>query len=257
MDRHKSWFNIEFAEGQKYKLHSEDLKLLSNTGIWDLLEIRSNNGNLEPTKTYIPKYISTFVVFMHHLRGYEVNVKYLHYFSLKTEIDLTNFVKMLIVDNNIYKVHSMSNILEDIAFMVCPKILTEDQLANAKNRKSTKYKEKCSVVYDKICDYVDGKHQNMPYRYLVKKLEKMLANTKFEEFKMELNVKLPLVLITLVNVIGEFTGKQVSPNFEQNIKQRIRNDPDLANELYKKLTDTGILHTIQMIISCLSAFIEV
>ncbi len=256
------WHHIEFAEGKRYKLHVEDLKLFSNTGIWDLLDIRPNGGGiLEPRNTYIPRYISTFMVFMHHLRGYEVNVKYV-VFAIKNDtpdqhMDLHNFVKMLISDNAIYKVHSMINVLNDIAYMVCPKMLTATERHDAKLRKSPRYIEKCASVYEQLEEISSAdKYLDMPHRYLLKKLDKAMINNRFEEFKTELNVKLPLVLITLVNLLGTLTGKEISPNFEQNIKQRIRNDPDLAQELYKKLTDLNILHTIRMIVSCLSAFVE-
>jgi hypothetical protein len=257
----QDWHTIEFADGS-YKLHQQDLSLLANTGIWDLLGIKLENNKPIITIYYIPRYVSTFVTFMHCLRGYEADIHYI--IDLYGRFKTKQIVKMLIADNIVYKVKSMESTLVNLAYVVCPKVLTSEQLNRAWQAKSIEYRLESAELYKQIKTLVedtDGDMPNgiefMPNRYLQKLLVRLKSMKQFEEFRTDVNIKLPYILIMAVNVLSELTGKSVSKNFEENIKRRIRDDPELAHELYKKLTELGVSYTVQALLSCLTAFADI
>jgi predicted DNA-binding ArsR family transcriptional regulator len=254
---------LTFAEEQIYRIHERDLLLYSNTGIWDLLEITINENNqLIPNNTYVPRYVDTFSLFMRHLRGYQINLRYLS----TTKINIKILIEMLVSDNLVYKVRTMDNVINDLAYIICPKILSIEQLLSAFNRKDIEYQAKSMCLWSELQilknldesdkpdeQKIDNKIQYMPHRYLIKQITKFKEKKSYEVFKTDINVKLPIILIELVKIISSATGKALSKNFETNIKQRIKNDPDLVSELYQKLSDLGLLHTLMAFIGCLTS----
>lgn len=291
---------LTFADEQTYRIHERDLTLFANSGIWDILEITDVPSNIHvsqnthtslnthvsqntytpkntyipknvyipsstytPRNTYIPRYIDTFPIFMWHLRGYPVTLKYLLSFTSKTidakTMDIKTLIGMIIADNAVYKIHSMNTIIEDLAYIVCPKTLKVEQLINAFNRKDANFKRKSEELLSQISEIEDSsdiheKLQYMPHRYLVKQLVVLQERKKYEDFKQEVDMKLPMILIELIKMISSVIEKPLSKNFEANIKQRIRNDPELANELYGKLNELGVQHSVSALVSCFSSF---
>lgn len=253
------WHTIEFANAETYKIHSNDFMLFTNTGIWDLLGL----SHEIKTPMYIPRYINTFCVFMHCLRNYEVDLKFIMYSC--APYDPKTFLKMIISDNDVYKVHKMTEIIEDLAYIISPKMLSDNQLKSAYERKSSRYKEKTEKIYQEIMSndelvevFLSKNAENikkyMPYRYLLRKMNKLNEQLQFRDFKNELDTKLPIILCAIIETIAEYTNRTISPNFEYNIKQRIKNDPDLAKELYAKFKENNILSLIRILASSLTAF---
>lgn len=261
------WHIIEFADTETYKIHSNDFILFTNTGIWDLLGV----SDVKKDNFYIPRYINTFNVFMHCLRNYEVDLKFIMqsctptFSHVKKSYDPKTFLKMIIADNEVYKVHKMQTIIEDLAYIISPKMLSDIQLKNAYDRKSVRYKEKTEKIYQEIMANdelaevfpVNNVNKYMPHRYLLRKMNKLNEQLQFRDFKSELDTKLPIILCTIIETIAELTNRTISPNFEYNIKQRIKNDPDLAKELYAKFKDNNILSLIRILTSSLTAFVEI
>jgi len=251
------WHTIEFADAEIYKIHSKDLILFINTGIWDMLGV-SGVSDMEQS-FYIPRYINTFCVFMHCLRNYEVDLKFI--MRACPPYDPKTFLKMIISDNDVYKVHKMKEIIEDLAYIISPKMLSDSQLKSAYERKSIRYKEKTEKIYQEIVsnpelEIDESIKKYMPHRYLLRKMNKLNEELQFRDFKNELDTKLPIILCTIIETIAEYTNRTISPNFEYNIKQRIKNDPDLAKELYVKFKDNNILSLIRILVSSLSAFAD-
>lgn len=250
---------LTFAEEQTYRIHEKDIPLYINTGIWDLLEIEIVDGKYLPRNTYIPRYVDTFPLFMRHLRGYQINLRYLSSIKLT---DTKTFIGMLIADNLVYKIRTMDNVINDLAYVVNPKTMSIDDLNAAFSRKSYDYQTQSELLWAEIQELlrdsdsdikIDKKLKYMPHRYLTKQIALLKEKKSYEVFKTDVNVKLPILLIELVKIISSATGKALSKNFENNIKQRIRNDPDLAKELYQKLNELGILHTLTAFIGCLTS----
>lgn len=251
---------LTFAEEQTYRIHERDISLYTNSGIWDLLEIEIQNDKYIPRNTYIPRYVDTFPLFMRHLRGYQINLRYLS--NLKLGVDLKTLIGMLIADNSVYKVRTMDPVICDLAYIVCPKSLSLDQLMAVFSRKDPDYHLQSEMLWAEIQELsksnddpnetINKKLRFMPHRYLTKQINRLREKKSYEAFKTDVNVKLPVLLIELVKIISSATGKTLSKNFEVNIKQRIRNDPDLAKELYQKLSDLGLLHTLMAFIGCLT-----
>jgi hypothetical protein len=262
------WHTIEFADAETYKIHSKDLILFSNTGIWDILGFSTDVFGTEKP-FYIPRYINTFCVFMHCLRNYEVDLKFVMracstFSHMQKSYDPKTFLKMIISDNEVYKVHKMQEIIEDLAYIISPKILSDSQLKNAYDRKSIRYKEKTEKVYQEIVSnheleetlLTENISKYMPHRYLMRKMNKLNEELQFRDFKNELDTKLPIIICTIIEIIAEYTNRTISPNFAYNIKQRIKNDPNLAKELYAKFKDNNILSLIRILVSSLSAFAD-
>jgi len=251
-----NWTNIEFAEGMIYKLHLQDIPLFANTGIWELLKITTN---LEIMNTYIPRYVYTFKIFMHCLRGYEVDVYYISGICKSKNIYIKHMIKMLIADNQLYKIKKMYDVLENLSYNICPNTLSDEQLERIYKQKSPGYQSESTLLYKQICELLDEPPLvpiYAPYKRLKKYYKQISDEKRFEEFKAEVNVKLPYMLMTVVKIIAESTDRPISPTFENDIKNRVRNDPDLAKELYQKLNEANILNLVSVCLSCLSAFIE-
>jgi hypothetical protein len=250
----ENWRTIDFAEGESYKLHTQDELLFANTGIGELIQ-----ASLRHAETiYIPKYVYVFKVFMHCLRGYDVDVHYLSGICRTKNIYVKNMIQMLVVDNIVYKVPQMAIILENLSYVVCPKTLSNEQLAHVYMGKSADYKLANEEIYKQICDLIDDQPPPLhtPYKQLQKYYNNAVEDKRFEEFKTEVNVKLPYMLIEIVKLVSVSMERPISPNFEYNIKQRVRDDPDLAKELYEKLTQSNILSFVSVCMSCISAFID-
>lgn len=249
---------LTFAEEQTYRIHERDIYLFTNSGIWDLLEIEIVDGKYRPNNTYIPRYVNTFPLFMRHLRSYQINLRYLA--NLKLGIDTKTLIGMLIADNFVYKVQTMDSVIQDLAYVVCPKTLSLDDLMAAFSRKDADYQAQSEMLWNQLLkesddDPVDKKLRFMP-RQLKKQISRLQEKKSYEAFKTDINVKLPVLLIELVKIISSTTGKALSKNFEANIKQRIRTDPDLVKELYQKLSDLGLLHTLMAFIGCLTSLAD-
>lgn len=250
---------LKFANEQIYRIHEMDIHLYANSGIWDLLQIEISENKYILKNTYIPRYVDTFEVFMHHLRGYHINLRYIC--TLKI-VDIQTFIGFLIADNFVYKIRTMSSIINDLAYMVCPKTLSYDNLIETFNRKDDDYKLNSKMLWLEIqelikeMDYcIDPKIQYMPHKYLKKQIIILKEKKTYETFVNDLNVKFPLLMIQLVKIISSTTGKALSKNYEENIKQRIKNDPELAKELFKKLNDMKILHTLMAFIGCFTSLV--
>jgi hypothetical protein len=250
------WDAIYFAEGESYKLNKQDILLFANTGIWDILNVKED---LELGNTYIPRYVYTFKIFMHCLRGYDVDIYYIGSICKSTNIYIKHMITMLSSDNIVYKVPKMVSVLENLSYTICPKTLTDEQLRRVYDQKSENYRDENEALYSQIqelCEETPTIPLHTPIRRLQKYYKQLCDEKRFDEFKTEVNVKLPYMLIAIVKIISEATEKPISDSFEYNIKQRIRNDPDLARELYTKLNDANILNIVSVCLSCLSAFVE-
>jgi len=250
------WDVIYFAEGESYKLNKQDIILFANTGIWDILNVKED---LELGNTYIPRYMCTFKIFMHCLRGYDVDLYYIGAVCKSNNIYIKHILTMLSSDNIVYKVPKMVSILENLSYTICPKNLTDEQLQRVYSHKSENYRDENKALYDQIkelSDEIPIIPLHSPIRRLQKYYKELCEEKRFNEFKTDVNVKLPYMLIAIVKIISEATEKPISDSFEYNIKQRVRNDPDLAKELYKKLNEGNILNIVSVCLSCLSAFIE-
>ncbi len=244
---------LEFPDG-KYKIHKLDIPLFANTGIWDILDVRAVENELTINRFYIPRYVTTFAIFMHCLRGYDVDMQY-----LGRECCNKQFISMLIADNLVYKVHAMTEKITILAYTICPKILTNAQVASVYEKKSTIFKQKSAALVQQIKELDEDAEVNpkLPHRYLQKQIDSLRAVKNFDDFRADVNAKLPAVLIAITKIISDLTHLPISPNFVENIKMRIRNDPELARELYQKLDGMHILHSVNALLSCLSAFVNV